>query len=91
MKGIYECKGDFVKIDGHSIHIYRKGNVNKPKIILMSGSGTISPEYDFKVHNRMKNTTRVNPTKVIFVEGILVLEDKKIRDLSDVKQSLNPE
>ena len=28
---------------------------------------------------------RVNPTKVIFVEGILVLEDKKIRDLSDVK------
>ncbi len=49
MKSIFECKGDFVKIDGHSIHIYRQGNVNKPKIILMSGSGTISPEYDFKV------------------------------------------
>ena len=56
---------------------------------LINGESIDKPEYDFKVHNRMKDTTRINPTKVIFVEGILVLEDKKIRDLSDVKIFVN--
>ena len=49
MKNILECKGDLVNIDGHNIHIYTQGNKDKPKIVLMSGSGTVAPVYDFKV------------------------------------------
>ncbi len=41
--------GEFVKINQHNIHIYRKGNANKPKIVFMSGSGTVAPVYDFKI------------------------------------------
>ena len=41
--------GEFVKIYQHNIHIYRQGNENKPKIVFMSGSGTVAPVYDFKI------------------------------------------
>ncbi len=31
------------------MHIYTQGNKKHPKLVLMSGSGTIAPVYDFKV------------------------------------------
>lgn len=49
MKSILECKGDLVNVQGHNIHVYRQGDGDKPKIVLMSGSGTVAPVYDFKV------------------------------------------
>ncbi len=49
MRNILKCNGELVTINGHKIHIYRHGNVNVRKIILMSGSGTVAPVYDFKV------------------------------------------
>ena len=49
MKSILECKGDLVNVQGHNIHVYRQGDEDKPKIVLMSGSGTVAPVYDFKV------------------------------------------
>lgn len=49
MKNIIKCNGELVTINGHKIHIYIHGNENVPKIVLMSGSGTIAPVYDFKV------------------------------------------
>lgn len=49
MKDALKYKGDLVNIDGHNIHIYRQGDKDKPKIVLMSGSGTVAPVYDFKV------------------------------------------
>lgn len=52
---------------------------------LIDGQEIEKPEYDFVVHNRKEITTKVTPTKVIIIEGILVLEEKKIRDLADVK------
>ena len=44
-----KCKGEFVNVDGHNIHIYRLGDINNPKIVRMSGSGTVAPVYDFKI------------------------------------------
>lgn len=41
--------GEFVIINQHKIHIYRKGNINNPKLVFMSGSGTVAPVYDFKI------------------------------------------
>ena len=52
---------------------------------LMKGEAIDKPTYDFVEHNRKKETTKFYPTKVIFIEGILVLEEKRIRDCADVK------
>lgn len=49
MKNILKCNGELVPINGHKIHIYRYGKENVPKIVFMSGSGTVAPVYDFKV------------------------------------------
>lgn len=52
---------------------------------LINGECILKPEYDFVVHNRKAQTKLVHPTKVIILEGILVLEEKRIRDCADVK------
>ncbi|MFC7060720.1 uridine kinase [Halobacillus seohaensis] len=43
------------------------------------------PVYDYKIHTRSDETIHVEPKEVIIVEGILVLEDEKLRDLMDIK------
>jgi len=43
------------------------------------------PSYDYKLHTRKKETTTVQPKDVIIIEGILILEDKRLRDLMDIK------
>ena len=52
---------------------------------LIKGESIDKPVYDFVTHNRKKETVTINPTKVIFIEGILVLEEKRIRECADVK------
>lgn len=49
MENVLKNNGEFVKINQHNIHIYRQGNENGPKIVFMSGSGTVAPVYDFKI------------------------------------------
>lgn len=43
------------------------------------------PTYDYTVHNRAEETIEVRPTKVILVEGILIFENRELRDLMDIK------
>lgn len=43
------------------------------------------PLYDFTVHNRKKGTEHVVPKKIVVVEGIMALVDKKLRDIGDLK------
>ncbi|MFI3329881.1 MAG: uridine kinase [bacterium] len=52
---------------------------------LLSNESIDKPTYDFIEHNRSKVTERVVPTKVIILEGILVLENIDIRNLSHIK------
>lgn len=40
---------DCIEIDGHKLHLFRTGDENKPKLVFMSGSGTVSPVHDFKI------------------------------------------
>ncbi|MDD7305489.1 MAG: uridine kinase [Peptoniphilaceae bacterium] len=54
-------------------------------IKIKNGQSIDMPTYDYTQHTRSKKTIRVNPTKIILIEGILVLYDKKIRDLTDTK------
>lgn len=52
---------------------------------LLQGQPINKPIYDFVTHNRSKETEIINPTKVIILEGILVLQDPRIRNLGDIK------
>ncbi|MGG7057489.1 uridine kinase [Clostridium nigeriense] len=52
---------------------------------LINGVSIEKPIYDFSIHNRSKETVRVEPKNIIIVEGILVLEDERLRDLLDIK------
>ena len=54
-------------------------------IKLRSGTAVMSPVYDFSQHNRTSETIRVEPKKIIVVEGILVLADQRLRDLFDIR------
>ena len=42
-------KLEIFTIEEHKMHLFRTGDVNKPKLIFMSGSGTAAPMYDFKI------------------------------------------
>ncbi len=52
---------------------------------LKEGRPVVSPTYDYARHNRAKETVTVEPRKVIIIEGILTLYDKRLRDLIDIK------
>jgi uridine kinase len=56
---------------------------------LRGGEAIEVPEYDFKTHTRLKQTRRVEPTPVVFVEGILVFVEAGLRTLLDVKIFVN--
>lgn len=43
------------------------------------------PIYNFEDHNRRKETISVYPKDIIILEGILILNDERIRDLLDIK------
>lgn len=43
------------------------------------------PVYDYTMHTRSEQVIHVEPKEVIIVEGILVLEDAKLRELMDIK------
>ncbi len=43
------------------------------------------PVYDFKTHTRTNQTILIEPQPVILVEGILILAEKDLRELFDVK------
>ena len=52
---------------------------------LIAGRPVDIPIYDYTQHTRSDKTYRQEPQDVFIVEGILVLEDKRLRDLMDIK------
>lgn len=53
--------------------------------MLRRGEPVRCPVYDYTVHDRSAETVEVKPTKVILVEGILIFENKALRELMDIK------
>ena len=53
--------------------------------LLRQGQTIDCPVYDFTQHNRSDETISIAPKKVIIVEGILIFENKELRDLMDIK------
>jgi uridine kinase len=53
--------------------------------LLRQGQAIDCPVYDFTQHNRSDETIRIEPRKVIIVEGILIFENQPLRDLMDIR------
>ena len=52
---------------------------------LKEGKAIECPVYDYTMHTRSNQVMKVEPKRVILLEGILVLADERLRDLMDVK------
>lgn len=51
---------------------------------LISGKAIDVPQYDFATHLRKPATTRLEPSPIVLVEGVLVLANELIRPLFDL-------
>jgi uridine kinase len=52
---------------------------------LLSHQPIEKPVYDYAMHTRSDQVINVEPKDVIILEGILVLEDERLRNLMDIK------
>ena len=52
---------------------------------LKAGAAVEAPIYDFKAHRRAAETRRIEPKRVIVVDGILIFAEPVLRPLFDVK------
>ena len=52
---------------------------------LRNGRSIFQPQYDYTSYRRLPDTIVVEPKNVIIVEGILIFDDKDLRDLLDIK------
>lgn len=59
--------------------------LNKHVSELKSGRVIDQPIYSFVTHNRIKDTIKTHPRKVVIVEGILIFNNEELRDLFDIK------
>jgi uridine kinase len=52
---------------------------------LLSGKAIAHPVYDYKTHTRSDITRQVGPHEIIVLEGILIMQEAKLRELMDIK------
>lgn len=52
---------------------------------LLKGESIEKPVYNYSQHTRSEEVLYQDPKDVIIVEGILIFEDKRLRDLMDIK------
>ena len=82
--------------DGISMEDRQKINYEEPAALetdlmakhldqLRRGETVECPVYDFTQHNRSDQTMTLVPKRVIIVEGILIFENKELRDLMDIR------
>lgn len=85
-------KGEKVK----HLDRWHRANMDEPKAfdnellekhlkLLLAGETVLSPVYDFKLDRQMEAKIPLEPKPVIILEGILIFNDQKIRDLLDWK------
>ena len=74
-----------VKLNYDSPDAYDTDLLIRDLTLLKSGREAVAPVYDYAVYNRTDRTRTIRPTKVIVVEGILVLSNRELCDLFDIK------
>lgn len=86
----------YKKQDGVSFDERKKMNYDHPEAFetelllkqlerLRAGKSVECPVYDYSNHNRSDQVVKVEPKKVILVEGILVFLDDRLRNMFDIK------
>lgn len=55
---------------------------------LKAGETIHCPVYDYTIHNRTDKTIEIKPTKVVIVEGILIFQNKALRDVEERGRSM---
>ena len=58
---------------------------------LLEGKSISHPIYDYKTHSRLNETRTVGPHRVIVLEGILIMNEPKLRELMDIKVFIDTE
>ena len=53
--------------------------------MLKQGKEVEHPVYSFVEHNRTSERVVVKPSKVVIIDGILIFENRELRDLMDIK------
>ena len=53
--------------------------------ILQNGEAVDVPNYDFKMHTRKAELSRLEPSPIIIVDGILTFHDERLREMFDIK------
>lgn len=53
--------------------------------MLKQGQTVYGPLYDYTMHNRREETVEIKPNRIILLEGIMVLQDPRLRELLDIK------
>ena len=59
--------------------------LKKHLVALKNGESIDRPIYDFTTHSRKEGSVKINSSKIIIVEGILIFAVPEIRELLDVK------
>ncbi|MCF2613275.1 uridine kinase [Fusobacterium perfoetens] len=75
-----KAKVNFDHPDSIEFELLRKHIVD-----LKNGKSIERPIYDFTTHSRKEGSVKINPSKIIVVEGILIFAVPEIRELFDVK------
>jgi uridine kinase len=52
---------------------------------LRAGRAVDQPMYNFATHRRMDSTLRIDPRRIIIIDGILIFVDDRLRKLMDIK------
>lgn len=53
--------------------------------LLKEGRTIHCPVYDYSAHNRSNQVIEIKPSNIILLEGIMVLSDERLRNMTDIK------
>ncbi|HEY6722870.1 MAG TPA: uridine kinase [Polyangiaceae bacterium] len=86
----YRPRPDLTLADREQLNFDHPDALDNPLLIehldaLRAGSAVQTPVYDFATHLRLDTTRAVQPTRVVIVEGILLLVDRELRARLDLK------
>lgn len=54
---------------------------------LKAGKAIRCPVYSYADHQRTSETELIRPSKVVIVEGILIFQDPRLREMLDIKSN----
>ena len=86
----YTPRPDLTDEERDSLNLDHPASFDTDRLIsdledLIAGKTVQVPVYDFAIQDRLEETRTLSPTKIILVEGMLILENRALRNLLDIK------